>query len=195
MATNYAAGPGPTAVALGDLDGAGNSDLAVASGTGVIVLINGGKGTFPAPVSYAAGTNPNAVAIRGPERRRQAGPGARQEDAASGSQGGASVAFNVGNGTFTAAVNYKFAAGYGWLVIGDVVGVGVPDLAGAAGSDCSGAMYPQRREGDLPDGRLSSSGQQDGFVPEVRLVDLNGDGKLDLVVPHGESVGVFLNAR
>ena len=194
VATNYAAGPGPTAVALGDLDGDGNSDLAVASGTGVIVLINGGKGTFPAPVSYAAGTNPNAVAIGDLNGDAKPDLALGRGDAASGSQGGASVAFNVGNGTFTAAVNYKYAAGYGSLVIGDVDGDGHPDLAGPAGSDCGGAALALNGgKGTFP--TVAVVGQQDGFVPEVRLADLNGDGKLDLVVPHGESVGVFLNAR
>ena len=47
---------------MADLNGDGKADLAVASGTGVSVLLNNGNGTFGAPASYGSGTNPVSVA-------------------------------------------------------------------------------------------------------------------------------------
>src|SRR5580765_7542630 len=63
-ATNLAAGSVPVSVAVGDFNGDGKQDLAVANfiGTNVIFLGNG-NGTFQAPKNFAAGTNPSAVAV------------------------------------------------------------------------------------------------------------------------------------
>jgi hypothetical protein len=62
VAANYPAGASPVSVAMADLNGDGKADLAVASGTGVSVLLNNGNGTFGAPTSYGSGTNPFSVA-------------------------------------------------------------------------------------------------------------------------------------
>src|SRR5581483_6742235 len=62
VAANYPAGVSPVSVAMADLNGDGKADLAVASGTGVSVLLNNGNGTFGAPASYGSGTNPGSVA-------------------------------------------------------------------------------------------------------------------------------------
>ena len=62
VAANYPAGASPVSVAMADLNGDGKADLAVASGTGVSVLLNNGNGTFGAPASYGSGTNPVSVA-------------------------------------------------------------------------------------------------------------------------------------
>ena len=54
----YAVGDSPSSVAIGDLDGSGDLDLAVANAVSgnVSVLLNNGDGTFAPDVIYGAGT-------------------------------------------------------------------------------------------------------------------------------------------
>ena len=64
-AVDYPAGTGPRALAIGDFNGDGKPDLAVANaGSGdVSVLLGKGDGTFQDATTYATGTNPfNLVA-------------------------------------------------------------------------------------------------------------------------------------
>jgi hypothetical protein len=60
---NYAAGSGPASITLGDFDGNGRWDLAVANqGAGsVSVLLGNGNGTFKTAVNYSVGTAPSTI--------------------------------------------------------------------------------------------------------------------------------------
>ena len=64
-AVNYPAGDGPSSVAIGDLNGDGALDLAVAnSGSdNVSVLLGNGDGTFGIAGNYPAGDGPSSIAI------------------------------------------------------------------------------------------------------------------------------------
>jgi hypothetical protein len=61
----YTAGNSPAAVAAGDVNGDGQTDLVVANfGSDTVSLLAGiGDGSFHAAVDYAAGSRPNAVAL------------------------------------------------------------------------------------------------------------------------------------
>ena len=58
-------GGGPYSVAVGDFNGNGKADLAVANGSSndVSILLGNGNGTFASAVPYGAGTVPVSVAI------------------------------------------------------------------------------------------------------------------------------------
>ena len=62
---DYRAGNGPFSIAIGDVNGDGRRDLAVAvvSGNGVSVLLNKGNGTFLPRSDYRTGREPWSVAI------------------------------------------------------------------------------------------------------------------------------------
>ncbi|MDB4433404.1 VCBS repeat-containing protein [bacterium] len=64
-AVDYAVSDGPRSVAMGDLNGDGALDLAVASGWSddVSVLLGHGDGSFESAVDYGAGSGPRSVAM------------------------------------------------------------------------------------------------------------------------------------
>ncbi len=62
---NYSTGQNPFSVAMGDLDGDDDLDLAVSNigSNSISVLLNDGRGTFADQVAYSAGMSPSSVAI------------------------------------------------------------------------------------------------------------------------------------
>src|SRR5712691_4545934 len=64
-AGTFGAGTSPNAVTVGDLNGDGKLDLAVANGfsANVSVLLGNGNGTFQAAANYPAGSSPSSVAM------------------------------------------------------------------------------------------------------------------------------------
>ena len=70
-------GLGPRSVAVGDFNGDGKLDLAVAnaSSDNVSILLGTGTGSFGAATNFDVGTDPRLRGGRGLQRRRQARPG------------------------------------------------------------------------------------------------------------------------
>src|ERR1700737_4404335 len=62
----FDAGSSPESVAVGDFNGDGHTDLAVANAgsNDVSVLLGNGDGTFQAQLTYAVGANPHALVAR-----------------------------------------------------------------------------------------------------------------------------------
>ncbi len=191
-----AVGGVPESVAIGDLNGDGIPDLAVAnlSGDSVSVLLGGGDGTFtPASGSpITVGTDPVSVAIGDLN-------GDGVPDLAVVNQDGDSVSVLLGGGggTFTPASGSPITVG-GFpesVAIGDLNGDGHPDLVVAnlnSGSVSvllgggSGAFTP------APGSPISVGGSPES----VAIGDLNGDGHPDLAVAiiDSNSVSVLLGA-
>jgi hypothetical protein len=99
---DYPAGSTPVAVAAGDFNGDGKLDLAVvndASPGGVSILLgNKGDGTFLAPVSYATGNSPVALAVGDFNR-----DGIPDLAVANHTDNTVSILLGNGNGTFASA--------------------------------------------------------------------------------------------
>ncbi len=112
----FAAGELPWSVAVGDLDGDLDLDLAVANGDSgdVSVLINNGSGTFAPQVTYAAGSTPRSVAMGDLD-----GDLDLDLAVANGFDNDVSVLLNNGDGTFAPQVTYGagVAPGRWWLAI------------------------------------------------------------------------------
>jgi len=134
---DFTTGAAPQAVAIGDLDGDGQPDLAVANGTdnSVSVLRNvsaGGTPAFAAKVDVATGNNPLALAIGDLD-----GDGRPDLATANGTGFSASVlrsaatAGSLTSASFDPAVTYATSTNLFGVAIGDLDGDGYPDLATA----------------------------------------------------------------
>ena len=104
--TLFAAGDAPRSVALADLDGDGDADMAVANyiSDDVSVLLNRGDGTFDAQQRFPAGDGPRSVALGDLD-----GDGDTDMAVANFDSDDVSVLLNRGDGTFDA--QQRFAAG------------------------------------------------------------------------------------
>jgi hypothetical protein len=137
-AVNYPVGDFPAFVAVGDFDGDGILDLAVASaglkanfqGT-VSVLLGKGDGTFQPPHNYAAGIYTLSVAIGdfngdGIPDLVVSNTGGNGNNFHGGSVG---VLLGKGDGTFQDAVHYAVGISALSVTLGDFNGDGILDLA------------------------------------------------------------------
>jgi hypothetical protein len=190
-AQTYGAGGGP--VAVGDFNGDGKLDLAVANGYSntVSVLLGKGDGTFLPAVNYPAGNAPDSVAVGDFN-----GDGILDIAVAnlgtypSYSDGSVSMLLGKGDGTFLPAVSFAAGIRAIYVAVGDFNGDGIPDLAVAnvgtypSYSDGSVSILLGKGDGTLlppvnyPTGTYSDS---------VAVGDFNGDGKQDLAVANYSS--------
>ena len=171
--------PSPLLVAVADFNGDGFPDIATASGnSGVIsVLLNGGDGTFGAPVVTQL---PNSISqIAAADLR-----GNGTEDLVVGVYFGVEVLLGNGNGTFAAAVDYQ-ASAYSptAMVIGTFDANGSPDIviSDAGGSNVD--LFPGNGDGTFGAPIASVSAN----VTALAAGDFNGDAKLDLVSANSQS--------
>ena len=131
---DFDVGSFPQSVAVGDFNGDGVQDLAVANavvpyGT-VSVLLGNGDGTFQAPLNFRAGVSPSSVAVGDFN-----GGGVEDLAVASRDSYDVSVLLGNGDGSFQAARNFGAGNGPVSVAVGDFNGDGVQGLAVAnAGS-------------------------------------------------------------
>ncbi|MEO1716608.1 MAG: FG-GAP-like repeat-containing protein [Planctomycetota bacterium] len=182
----YGAGVEPISVAIGDLDGDGAPDLAIANqgGDGVRVLLNNGDGTFQIGAEFATGRAPRSVAIGDVD-----GDGAADLVVVNLVDNDAGVLLGNGDGTFQ--TQQRFGTGFGpaAVVIEDLNTDGVPDLAVA--NQGSGDVRVLLGNGD---GTFQAA-QQAGAAESSESIaagDLNGDGLPDLAATDGQSDAVVV---
>jgi len=185
----YDAGRGPQSVAIGDLDGDGHADLAVAnfSDDKVSVLLNNGDGTFAEDTVYGVGLQPASVAIGDLD-----GDGHADLAVAIGSRDSVSVLLNNGDGTFGQDTLYGAGDAPRSVAIGDLDGDGDADLAVANNLSDSVSVLLNNGDGTFAQDILYGAGD----APlSVAIGDLDGDGDADLAVANrfSNNVSVLLN--
>jgi len=191
-------------VAIGDVNGDGKPDLLVGivGSNSVNVLLGNGDGTFRAGTSFASGgVSPTSLVLGDVN-------GDGKLDlmvtntllSSTGTKGGVSVFLGNGDGTFRTPVSYDSGADSANAVaVADLNGDGKPDLVVAnycAVSGCSdiagkGVLSVRLGNGD---GTFGPEVNYDTFgyhTTALSIVDINQDGKLDLLALNDSEIVVF----
>jgi hypothetical protein len=184
---NYSGGKSPVAIAIGDLDGDGNSDLAVGDNAGgVKVLLNNSDGTFAMPTSFGAGTFPYSIAIGD---LNGDGKGDIVVAASTGNgDRGVFILTNLGAGRFSAPASVFVGTN---ILLADMNGDGRTDLVTSCDSCAAVNVFSNSGTGALADPATFDAG---AASYAMSAGDLNGDGKIDLVVKNDNGFSVLLNA-
>jgi hypothetical protein len=181
---SYAAGTESASVAVGDFNGDGEADLAIADngGSSISVLLGSGAGAFKAPVSYTVGTQPVSIAIADFN-------GDGKSDLAVADQGGAgvSVLLGKGDGTFQPAATFPAGVQPTSVAAGDFNGDGYADLAVPNGSGNNVSVLLGNGNGTFQTAKNYSAGTNPA---SAAVWDFNSDGKPDLVVTNQSSGNV-----
>ncbi len=189
--TNITVGNSPSSVAIGDFNGDGKLDLAVANDTDdtVSVLLNNGAGGFGKPTLLTLNGAPGggAFAIVAADF-----DGNGTLDLAVAEQNSNRIDIFLGNGTggFTGPGAFTVGTGPEALAVGDFNGDGKPDLAVLNTSDGTVSILINTGSSFSRAATLSA-----GTSPfAIATGDFNGDGKLDLAVANGGdgNVSVYL---
>jgi hypothetical protein len=201
-ATDYAVGNNPNYVLVGDFNGDGKLDLAVANGgdTSVSVLLGNGDGTFQNAQTVSFGTSsspPDPLYLAAGDFN-----GDGKLDLALASQvGGLFIFLGNGDGTFQTPVSYQDGAPtFQDLPVGIVTADfnrdGKLDLI-VAMSTIGPVFHPPADPGGTillgnGDGTFQAATSLNlAESGPIQVADLNGDGKLDLIVSSTISNGSF----
>ena len=190
-ASVFSSGGGcPTSIAVGDFNGDGISDLAVANYYGgVSILLGDGHGGFSAPTTYSSGGSGLESVVVGDFN----GDGISDLAVANALSGTVGVLLGNGDGTFSAPITFSSGGSFpSALCVGDFNGDGKSDLAVANGNSNTVGVLLGDGNGSFDAVRTFPS----GGIGACGLVvgDFNGDGKSDLAVANNTSatVGVLL---
>lgn len=183
----FPVGDVPRCVAVSDLDGDGDVDMAVANDAtnDVSVLLNNGNGVFARQVRYAAGMRPQSVAIGNLD-----GVGYLDVAVANLDSNDITVLLNQGSGVFVTSTPYNAGLRPHAVAIGDLNRDGVDDMV-VANDGYNGVSVLLNRG----NGTFASQAQYVvGLHPQLAIGDLNGDGSPDLAVTHDFGrISVLLN--
>jgi len=164
----------PSALTMADFNGDGKADLAVATSTGVSVLLGNGDGTFRTAGAYLAGAQPSAVAAGDFN-----GDGRPDLAVANLSSGDISVLLGDGAGGFLPAISFAVGSQPRSVAIGDFNGDGKADLAVANSGSDNLSILLGNGDGTFGPAQAFPAGSQ---PYSVVVGDFNDDGNADLAV-------------
>jgi len=179
---SYPTGPSPVGLVVADFNHDGHLDIAVVDGCGtscgfVSVLLGKGDGTFQVKTDYAVGQSPGALVAADLN-----GDG-KIDIAVANLSNSISILIGNGDGTFQAAANYPSAGAPAFLAVSDLNGDKIPDLV-VTHNDAPWAATILFGNGDgtfQPEQVIPMQAGGSVATAPVQIVDLNADGKQDLV--------------
>lgn len=177
----------PEMLAIGDVNGDGAMDIAVAhaEADSVVMLINQGRRDFVPSDRYIVGEYPNSFALGDVD-----GDGDLDLVSAHWRSNNVMVLENV-DSEFVSAAEYSPGDGPVWVTLGDIDNDG--DLDMVVANEKSNDLSVMRNDGRGRFALLASYPIDEG-PPLAALADLDGDGDLDLLASHGtQNLLVLLN--
>jgi len=178
-------------VAVGDFNGDGKLDLAVANISlgnpgpiSVSVLLGNGDGTFQPAVNYSAGSYPSSVTVADFN-----GDGKLDLAVANNGSNNVSILLGNGDGTFQPAVDYSAGSNPSSVTVADFNGDGKLDLAVANNGSNNVSILLGNGDGTFQPAVEYGAGSN---PTSVTVADFNGDGKLDLAVANNGSNNVSI---
>jgi hypothetical protein len=192
--STFPAGTGPSSVAVGDFNGDGSPDLAIANFGGTVTVLlnlNDGSGGFGAPVPFSVGSGPVFVAIDDFN-----GDGAPDLAVANTFGDTVSVLLNLNNGSggFGPETTFDVGSGPSSVAAADFDGDGWSDLAVTNRTDDTVLVLLNLGNGSGGFGTATTF--EVGSSPSsVAVGDFDGDGWSDLAVTNraDDTISVLLN--
>jgi hypothetical protein len=187
----------PHQIAIGDLDGDGRPDLAVANGyesNTLSVLLGNGNGTFTARTDYVLHGSPSSVAIADLDADGRPDLAVTDHGAAYPDYPGTvSVLLGNGDGRFSAGAEYGAGSGPTSGAFADFDGDGRPDLAFANWRSKEVSVLLGNGDGTL--GAETRYDTRYYHPYSLEIADLNADGRPDVAAVSwvGHTVSVLLN--
>jgi hypothetical protein len=184
---DYDAGTDPNWVTVGDFNGDGKLDLAVANGQGACpgcqsgfsILLGNGDGTFQAPAMNPGGVNPASIATA------DLNSDGKLDLVLVDNIGAFYVFLGNGDGTFQTANTVSYITDsfpWGSIGIGDFTGDGNLDVVIANSGSNDVEIFPGNGDGTFQSSPLHFS--TGSFPQGVAIGDFNQDGRLDIAVPN-----------
>jgi uncharacterized repeat protein (TIGR03803 family) len=188
-------------IAVADVNKDGKPDIVIVDGSSstVKVLLGNGDGSFQPAVTYNSGGG-LAYSIAVADVNRDGKPDLLVANYCGNYCSTVSVLLGNGDGTFQPAVTYNSGGTIAYsIAVADVNRDGKPDLLVANGCPVSGCGIGNGVVGVLlgnGDGTFQPAMTYDSgeILPSsLALADVNGDGKLDLLVANSPYGGLFLD--
>ena len=183
---DYPVNGGAYQLVVGDFNGDGKPDIAVATSNGLSILLGNGDGTFQGAMNINTGTVYYVAA------GDLTGDGHLDLAVAKFFTNQVGVLLGNGDGTFQAPVYYPTNGGPHSVVIGDFNGDGTPDLAVSTQSGSTADVFLGRGDGTFRDALHFTTGAGPNSIVAG---DFANNGRVDLATANffASTVSVLLN--